>query len=160
MSEQVLSIPAGDTGNLIHKWFLYICPASYKPRFSGYEFVCFRHLIGKIKGATSKIYKIKNIVEFDISQGKGFKENLDELGITNQKERMDIITYFNQFRQSSDGLKNTFNSEPHLLVFLKLEEDLPKLPRPEINGTYWTSYSKEELRSNEILKAKKDLNPN
>jgi hypothetical protein len=154
MSEEVRSIPAGDTGNLIHKWHLYVCPASYKPRFNGYELLCFRHLINNIKGATNKIYKIKKIVPFDISNGKTISANLEELGITEKTERANIRSYFSQYGQADEGLKNTLDSEPHLLVFLQPDIDLPNLPRPETNGTYWTSFSKNELKSSTILQAK------
>ena len=149
---KVLSIPSGETGILIHRHKLYICPHNkiYESKLGNHSHLSFRHLIGKTKGATDRIYeKVKvEYIDFNCPPFKQVVKN--HPGLTElEKEILE-----NYYLDCYKVFNNCLPLGKYLLVFVTEEQFLPNKPHPAVNNTFWAVYDNDDLLTKTILEKK------
>jgi hypothetical protein len=150
-TETVLSIPAGDTGNLIHKYFLYVCPAYYRDKIGTNTFLSFRHRIKNLKGASDKIYRIEKVLEMNTSDTVRL-DNINSSDLDLQ-EKQRLRRYFMDYQALPK--KQIYQGEQLIIIVSSANIiTLKNCPRQERNNTFWAYYTVEELQSYTVLPAR------
>lgn len=146
---KVLSIPSGDTGNLIHRYKLYICPHTdtYESKLGDYHHLSFRHLIGKIKGATDRIYERVKIVDLDFTNGSFYDAIRSHPDLTDTEKKIVKDYYVSDHAIT----KKWMPPGRYLLVFVREEQLLPNKPHPPVNNTFWAIYDSDDLLNKTVL---------
>ena len=137
--EEVLSIPAGGSIDLIEKYGVYECPASYR-KHKKPLFVTFRDRDG---GRMKKLWRVDKILEFNPSK----KSDCNLLEHSNLKDetKTRVINYLAEQRFES--------SEDSRIYVLSMEEtiDLQHKPKPKRNNSNIAYYTLSEIISKEIV---------
>ena len=148
----VLTIPAGDSGILVHRHQLYICPHNsvYESKLGNHRYLGFRHLIGSIKGAIDRIYERVKVEDIEFTKSS-FTDTIKNHPKLTESEKKVFKEYYLDH-------KRTFNEwlpiSRYLLVFVSEKQILPHKPHPPINNTYWAVYDYDDLLYKTVLDKK------
>lgn len=146
--EEVLSIPAGKTIDLIKKHHIYVCPNSNDYSYKDALFMAFRASGG---GQMEKLYKVDETIILNLSDTLQELENFDLDVAIIERIRCYVNDHF--VIHEKDGRIKV--DEMRVYILSQHETiDLPLNPRPEKSNSKHTYYTLKEMLTMEILPAK------
>lgn len=146
--EEVLSIPAGKTKDLIKKHHIYVCPNSKDYSYKSSLFMAFRSSGG---GHMDKLYKVEETIILNLRDTLPELENFDLKESVIARIRCYIADHL-IIHAKDDRIK----VDDMRVYILSTEEtiDLPLNPHPEKSNSKHTYYSLKEILTMRVLPAK------
>lgn len=146
--EEILSIPAGKTIDLIKKYHIYVCPNSNDYSYKDALFMAFRASGG---GRMEKLYKVDETIILNLSDTLQELENFD-LDATIIKRIHGYVDEHLAIHEKDERIKV---DEMRVYILSQHETiELPLNPRPEKSNAKHTYYTLKEMLTMEVLPAK------
>jgi hypothetical protein len=145
--EEVLSLPAGKTSDLIQKHKVYSCKAnSRNAKDKRPLFMAFREK----GGAMSTLYKLEYSVRMDPKAPNAIEK------LENSDADPGHIKRIKEYLESFPRLEESFPAEDYTFYVFSTDcnIDLPNKPRPAKNNTPLTYYTLKQMLEEEILPSK------
>lgn len=147
--KEVLSIPAGKTIDLIEKYNIYVCPDNRDYSYKKSLFLSFR---AKNGGEMKKLYKIEDILVFNIVDFENSQKNIDlSLGVLER-----ISNYISSYKEQFENNNDSFFTDNMRFYILSENEniELSLKPKPEKNNSKHSYYTLKEILTLDILPRK------